>query len=248
MRNSKKYALAFAVALALPSSAAFAADTTTYALLHASEPALAPGQARFYFYRDTGLLGFALQPTIMIDGQSAGERSKTGDYFYVDRPAGTYKISTETEKEESVTATVVDGQSMYIRFDISMGFFLGHVFPSIIDPQQATKEISDLDYRAPKVAPATTTAPATTATPPASTSAPVASAAPTAIAPAETTPAATTAAAPTAATSANGTPATTVAPANAPTATATSPAATAPTTTGQTTNSPPAPPSSNPTN
>jgi hypothetical protein len=197
LRNGALVALAM---MLMPLSPALAAhDEETYATLHASEPALATGMARIYFYRDSGIMGVAIQPTIMIDGVSAGGRAKPGDYFYVDRPAGTYVVSTTTEKKEAVTLTLSAGQSMYVRMDVLPGFFVGHVAPSIIDPQQATDEIKDCDFHppepvepeaaavapsqaaAPPAAPATT--PATTPAPPAATSAAPETSTPTAPAP-----------------------------------------------------------------
>lgn len=175
-RTTKIYVFAALAMAALPVSQAVAKDDQTYAILHPSEPAIAEGQGRIYFYREGGLMGAAIQPTIMIDGVSAGGRAKPGDYFYVDRPAGTYEISTETEKKEAITATVTAGQSMYVRMDIKMGLFVGHVQPSIIDPQQAVGEISDCDWHAPKPvagAPAPAAAPsAPAAAAPAATPAP----------------------------------------------------------------------------
>ncbi len=164
----KIYALAALMLTAAPISTAWAAPSETYATLHDSEPALAAGNGRLYFYRESGLMGVAIQPTVMINGQSAGGRAKPGDYFYVDMAAGSYEISTETEKKEAITATIAAGQSMYIRFDVSMGFMVGHVNPSIIDPQQAVTEIKDCDFHAPKpVEGATAAAPAAPAQAPA---------------------------------------------------------------------------------
>jgi Protein of unknown function (DUF2846) len=158
MSGLKKYALAVLILTAMPVSASFGASTTTYATLHASEPPIADGQGRFYFYREGGFVGAALQPSVYINGETTGARAKPGDYFYVDRPAGSYEISTTTEKKEAVTMTLAAGQSLYVRFDVSMGFFVGHVSPSIIDPQQALKEIGDCDFHPPKVEPAKTDA------------------------------------------------------------------------------------------
>ncbi|MBV8976985.1 MAG: hypothetical protein JOZ13_06360 [Alphaproteobacteria bacterium] len=62
---------------------------------------------------------------------------------------GTYEISAETEKKEAVTATIAAGQSLYVRFEVTMGFFIGHVAPSIIDPQQAVNEIQECRNRQP---------------------------------------------------------------------------------------------------
>jgi len=146
----RTFALAFLVAAALPATVAWADDTGTYATRHASEPALAPGMGRIYLYREGGLMGAALQPTIMLNGESTGGRAKPGDYFYIDRPAGTYEISTTTEKKEAVPLTVEDGKSVYVKFTVSMGFFAGHVNPEVTDAAVAVPEIQDCDWHEPK--------------------------------------------------------------------------------------------------
>ena len=108
------------------------------------------------------------------------------------------KDAPKTEKKEAITATIAAGQSMYIRFDVSMGFMMGHVNPSIIDPQQAVTEIKDCDFHAPKPVEGTTAA--TPAAPAQAPAAPAATAqAPTASDTPATAPAAAPAAAPTAA-------------------------------------------------
>jgi len=169
----KTFALAAALLSAVPMQAALAAPSQTYAVLHASEPAIPAGMGRIYFYREGGLLGAAMQPTIMIDGQSAGGRSKPGDYFYIDRPAGTYTISTSTEKKETTTVTVVAGEAVYVKTEVSMGFLMGHVSPSVVDAQTAANEIKDCDWHAPEAtatATSTSTMPPGTATTPPGTS------------------------------------------------------------------------------
>lgn len=171
--NLKNCVFAVAVLAALPVSSAMASNDQTYAVRHASEPALAPGMGRIYFYRESSLMGVAATATIMIDGQSSGGRSASGDYFYVDVPAGTHQISTETEKTETTPVTVVDGQPVYVRTHVSMGLFIGHVKPEVVDTQTAQTEIADCDWHEP--------------TPPAAPAAPAA--APAAAAPATAAPA-----------------------------------------------------------
>ena len=159
---------AFAALMVVAIPAPVWAAGGTYAVLHSSEPALAADMGRIYLYRESSLFGVTIQPSIKIDGQDTGGDSHSGDYFYIDRPAGTYIISTSTEKKEQVSVTVVAGQSLYVKFEVSMGFLVGHVSPSVVDPQVAEGEIKDCDYRAPKVIappPATPAAPATSAPP-----------------------------------------------------------------------------------
>jgi len=163
--NLKMYAFAALMVVAIPAPV-WAADTT-YAVLHSSEPALASDLGRIYLYRVSSVFGMTLQPTIKIDGQSTGGDASSGDYFYIDRPAGTYIISTSTEKTEQVSVTVVAGQSVYVKFKVSMGFLVGHVSPSVVDPQVAAGEIKDCDYRAPKsIAPTPATPAPPTPAPP----------------------------------------------------------------------------------
>jgi hypothetical protein len=159
LRNIAFVVMAFA---AVPASGAMAAGTNTYATLHASEPAIADGQGRIYFYRESGLFGLTIQPTIYIDGVTTGGSSKPGDYFYVDKPAGNYLVSTTTEKKNSVSVTVVAGQPVYVKTSVSMGFLVGHVSPEVIAPTTAEAEIKSCDYTPPKTAPtaATPSAPA----------------------------------------------------------------------------------------
>lgn len=113
--------------------------------MHAVEPALNANAGRFYFYREPSYEGWAIQPAIKINGGKVGD-SVPGGYFYVDEAPGTYKISTSTEKEESVNVSIAPGQFRYIRFDTSMGVLIGHVSPSIIDPEQATDEIKKCHF------------------------------------------------------------------------------------------------------
>ncbi len=189
-KSLKVCALAALVLASAPVSAAWGSDKSqTYAVLHASEPAIPAGWGRIYFYREGGFAGAAVQPTIYINGESAGGRSKPGDYFYLDVPSNTYEISTETEKKEAVNLKIEAGQTLYIRVDITMGFFIGHGQPSIIDPQQAVNEIADCDFYTPKSVPSFATPPAAGAATPAAPTAdaPASAAAP--AAPAQAAPA-----------------------------------------------------------
>jgi hypothetical protein len=214
-----RIAFAIMALAAVPLSAAYASGPK-YAVHHLAEPAVSPDMGRIYFYRVSGLLGFGLQPSIEIDGVKVG-KSVTSRYIYVDRPPGTYTISTTTEKEETVSVPLIAGQTVYVRFDVSMGLFLGHVSPVIVDSATAADEIKDCHF-VEADAPATTanaTTPALGTTPATPTTATGAATAPAA---ATTTPSMATATTQTAPISADG-------PTNAPTSTTTAPS-TAPTT------------------
>jgi hypothetical protein len=125
--------------------AACASSGPTFTQANAGAPAVAADQGRIYIYRVSSMLGAAVQPSVKLDGVKVGD-SVPGGYFYVDRPAGSYKISTSTEVERDLTLTLEAGQIRYVRTEVSMGFMAGHVSPVLVDAAEAEKEIKDCHY------------------------------------------------------------------------------------------------------
>jgi hypothetical protein len=169
----RKLACVVAICAVLPLGGAYARGQV-YSDHHASEPAVSAGMGRIYFYRESSFFGLAVEAAIKIDGVAVGE-SSSGDYFYVDRPPGTYAISATTEKEENLSVPLAAGQTVYVRTHPSMGFLVGHIIPEIVADDRGTSEIKDCHFAgtdAPAAAETTATmAPATTtpATTPAAT-------------------------------------------------------------------------------
>jgi hypothetical protein len=67
-------------------------------------------------------------------------------FFYVDCSPGNHHIATSTEVERELSFTIDKGEVRYVRLDISMGFFVGHVYPDLIEQQVAESEISRCHY------------------------------------------------------------------------------------------------------
>ena len=110
-------------------------------------PAMSPVNAdmgRIYFYRTT-VLGAAVQPSVRLNGEVVGKAVPNG-FFYVDSPPGNYQVATETEVERKLTFTLEAGQVRYVRLNISMGFFVGHVYGELVDETKGLKDIADLHY------------------------------------------------------------------------------------------------------
>jgi hypothetical protein len=95
---------------------------------------------RVFFYR-TSILGAAIQPDVKLNGEKVGSAKPKG-FFYVDRPAGAYKVETSTEVTRTLSFTLEKNQTRYVRLNISMGFFAGHVYPELVDTATAEKEIA----------------------------------------------------------------------------------------------------------
>jgi len=110
-------------------------------------PAMSPvnsDMGRIYFYRTT-VLGAAVQPAVRLNGAVVGKAVPDG-FFYVDSPPGNYQVATETEVERKLTFTLESGQVRYVRLNISMGFFVGHVYGELVDEAKGQREIADLHY------------------------------------------------------------------------------------------------------
>lgn len=108
-----------------------------------------PNSGRIFFYRVTGLGGAAIQPDIIMNDETVGKSIPQG-FFYLDRPAGEYTVATSTEVKRKVSFVLDEGQTRYIRFKISLGFFVGHVYGELVDPEEAQKEIEQCKYTPPE--------------------------------------------------------------------------------------------------
>ena len=106
---------------------------------------------RIFFYRTT-VLGAALQPDIRLNGTKVGDAIAQG-FFYVDRPPGNYEIVTSTEVDRKVTFVLDKGQTRFVRFSVSMGFFVGHVYGELVDSAVGLEEIKECKYTGAEDAP-----------------------------------------------------------------------------------------------
>ena len=107
-------------------------------------PPLAAENGRIYFYR-TSTLGAAVQPSVKLNGTQIGTAKPKG-FFYADRPTGNYHVDTTTEVKRRLSLTLEPGQTRYVRLNISMGFWVGHVFPELVEPQVGEKEIAGCKF------------------------------------------------------------------------------------------------------
>ena len=112
-------------------------------------PSLEPensGVGRIFFYRVTGFGGAAAQPEIFLE-EKVGRSIPQG--FFLDRPPGEYSVATTTEVKRKCSFVLEEGQTRYIRFGISIGFFAGHVYGELVDPEEAKEQIKKCKYTDP---------------------------------------------------------------------------------------------------
>jgi uncharacterized protein DUF2846 len=108
---------------------------------------LPPDSGRIYIYRPSAF-GAAVQPDVKLDGEVVGKAVSHG-FFYVDKKPGTYEIITTTEVNRKLSLLLESGQTRYVRLNISIGFFLGHVYPELVESEIAENEIQDCHYIGP---------------------------------------------------------------------------------------------------
>ena len=78
---------------------------------------------------------------------------KEGDIVSpVDQPPGNCEISTATEVERKLTFVLEPDQVRYVKLNISMGFFVGHVYGELVDAAKAESEIAGTRYTGPPLA------------------------------------------------------------------------------------------------
>jgi hypothetical protein len=112
-----------APAPALKSASAAAAPAPT--------PELSGAPGRIYFYR-AAILGTVLQPDILINGKVVG-KAVPKEYSYVDRPPGTYELTTTLKDTRSLTFTLQPGATAYVEVNVIPGIIGGKAIPLLVD-------------------------------------------------------------------------------------------------------------------
>lgn len=107
-------------------------------------PSQSADTGRIFFYRPSSI-GAAIRPDVMLNNEKVGEAISYG-FFFVDRPPGDYQVVTSTEVTRKLSFVLEKGQSRYVKFSTSFGFFIGHVYGKLVEPEVGLKEIQDCKY------------------------------------------------------------------------------------------------------
>ena len=115
-----------------------------YTEYQAKIPAQAADAGRVFFYRPSAA-GAAVRPDVMLNNEKVGVAISHG-FFYVDRAPGNYEVATTTEVTRKLSFVLEKGQTRYVRLSISLGFFAGHVYGELVEPDVGRSEIQDCSY------------------------------------------------------------------------------------------------------
>ena len=148
MKNITKYSC---LALGLATLVCGCASGPKYTVIRGNIPACDPERGRVFVYRSSAV-GAAVQPSVMMSGEKVGQAKAKG-FFYVDKPPGNYEISTKTEVKRSLSLTLDKGQTKYVRLGVSVGFFVGHVYPELVEAATAEEQLTKCKYMGPALCP-----------------------------------------------------------------------------------------------
>jgi Protein of unknown function (DUF2846) len=134
----------FVTALCVLILSGCATGGATFSDMSGGMPAPAPGMGRIIFYRTT-VFGAAVQPDVKLNGEVVGTAKPRG-FFYADRPAGDYEVSTATETEKKLTFTLAENETRYVRLEIGFGILVGRVYGVLVEQDEAEKDLSSMHY------------------------------------------------------------------------------------------------------
>jgi hypothetical protein len=85
-----------------------------------------------------------------LNDEKVGKAVPQG-FLYLGKEPGGYKARTSTEVKRTLSFTLEPGQTRYIRLDVNLGLFVGHVSPVLVEEEKAKKELQKCKYTGPKI-------------------------------------------------------------------------------------------------
>ncbi len=116
----------------------------TFKDYEANIPALSNDIGRIYVYRPSAF-GAAVKPRVWLNDEEVGQAVSQG-FFFVDRPAGDYKIATSTEAKRSLSFTLEPGSERYVRLEVKMGLLVAQIKPVLVENEVGKKQIEKTKY------------------------------------------------------------------------------------------------------
>ncbi|MBT8101158.1 MAG: DUF2846 domain-containing protein [Gammaproteobacteria bacterium] len=128
----------------LATALAGCASGPSYTEHAASMQAVSADKGRIFMYRPSSF-GAAVQPEVRINDDVVGKAKPKG-FFYADLPPGDYVVSASTEAERNLSLSLAAGEEKYVRLEIKMGAFVGHVKPVLVDAAEGWEELQKMKF------------------------------------------------------------------------------------------------------
>jgi hypothetical protein len=107
-----------------------------------AQTSIPEGKTRIVVYR-TQVLGAAIQPEVLVDGQPTGNCQPNGA-FLVDVPAGIHTVSASTESTATAKVDTSDSPIAYVECSIGFGLFIGRPKLVPVMPETGAAVSNDL--------------------------------------------------------------------------------------------------------
>ncbi|KNY10355.1 MAG: DUF2846 domain-containing protein [Achromobacter sp.] len=112
-------------------------------------PPIAEGKGRIYFYQPQPVNAAASQQKLRVNDVVVG-RNKPGSFFFIDRPAGAYRVTSVRRSDDGVNVMLAPGQTQYVRLMAEAYGGTGaaaKLSMQVVDaPEAAKNEMQDLRY------------------------------------------------------------------------------------------------------
>ena len=120
------------------------ASGTSYEDYKKSIPELDNSLSRLVIYRNE-TIATAIQPTVMLDGQKLCKAVPLG-FTYIDVKPGKHIITCTTEAQKTYIFTSEAGKTEYIKLQVYIGVFVGHIAPQFSHPLFAIEDLKSCKY------------------------------------------------------------------------------------------------------
>ena len=110
----------------------------------AIKQAVPKGKSQIIVYR-TALLGAAVQPTVLLDGQPKGTCVPNGAFNEFVAP-GPHQLSATTEVTETITVNAPAERTVYVKCSIWFGFLIGRPAWEEVPASMGANEIQSLSF------------------------------------------------------------------------------------------------------
>ena len=87
----------------------------------------------------------AVQPSVQFDSRTVGCAVPHG-FFHVEAQPGIHEVSVTTEWKHKTSVIVSTNADSFVRLNMMMGLFIGHVVPTEVHESQAIKEMQNLHH------------------------------------------------------------------------------------------------------
>jgi hypothetical protein len=84
-----------------------------------------------------------VQPAVKLDGVKVGNAVPYG-FFHIETAPGLREVSVTTEMTHKATIPVSHNKDTYVRLNMMMGLFVGHVVPVEVPQEKAIKDMENL--------------------------------------------------------------------------------------------------------